>query len=62
MKTLLSKEDQRKIRLIKKYAKIRLKRFWKEWGITKEDAVDLLGGFSLLGLVASTYILGYIFL
>ena len=62
MKTLLSKEDQRKIRLIKKYAKIRLKRFWKEWGVTTEDAVDLLGGLSLLGLVASTYILGYIFL
>ncbi len=62
MKTLLSKEDQRKIRLIKKYAKIRFKRFWKEWGVSKEDVACLLGGFSLFGLVASVYILGYIFL
>lgn len=62
MKTLLSKENQRKIRLIKKYAKIRFKRFWKEWGVNKEDIECLLGGFLLLGFVASTYILGYIFL
>ena len=62
LKKLLNKEDYKKVMLIKKYAKIRFRRFWKEWGISKEDFACLMGGFSLFGLLASVYILGYIFL
>lgn len=61
MKTLLSKEDRRKIKLIKKYAKIRFKRFWNEWGISKKEAVDFLGAISIFAGILALYIIGCAF-
>ena len=62
LKRLLNKEDYKKVLLIKKYAKIRFRRFWREWGVTKEEVIDLLGCFSIFGMLIATYIVGYIFL
>ena len=61
MKTLLSKEDKRKIKLIKKYAKIRFRRFWNEWGISKEEALDFVGALSIFVMLFALYIIGCIF-
>lgn len=50
-----------KLRLIKKYAKIRFKRFWREWGITKHQALTLLemigGGIAFYLIVVALIIL-----
>ncbi len=61
LKRVLNKEDYKKVMLIKKYAKIRFKRFWKEWGINKEEFEMFLGGLSIFGGVFALSILGYIF-
>ena len=61
-KPLIKKANRRKINLIKKYAKIRFRRFWNEWGITKEQFVDLLGCISLFAFIYVAYIVGYMFL
>lgn len=57
LKSFLSKEDIYKIRLIKKYARIRFKRFWKEWGVTKEEAIGLLACISIFAFIFALYIL-----
>ena len=49
----MSKENIKKIKLIKKYARIRFNRFWKEWGLSKED-VKIFG--SIFGLFATMYL------
>lgn len=61
MKALLTKEDKRKIRLIKKYAKIRFRRFWNEWGVTKEEAIMFLGALSVFALPLALYTIGCLF-
>ena len=61
MKTLLSKEDKRKIKLIKKYVKIRFRRFWNEWGVSKEEALDLVGALSIFVGLFALYIVGCMF-
>lgn len=60
MKTLLSKEDRMKIKLIKKYARIRFRRFWNEWGVSKEEVISLLSCASIFGLLFVLYIIGCI--
>lgn len=45
-KPLIKKANRRKINLIKKYARIRLRRFWSEWGITKEELGMFVGALS----------------
>lgn len=58
LKSFLSKKDMYKIRLIKKYARIRFKRFWKEWGVTKEEAIEFLACISIFVFLFALYILG----
>lgn len=58
LKSFLSKEDMHKIRFIKKYARIRFKRFWKEWGISKDEAMDFLACISIFVFLFALYILG----
>ena len=50
-----------KIKLIKKYAKIRFKRFWREWGITKEEFYILLTYTFMLILLFELYLIGCLF-
>lgn len=61
LKTFMTKEDIHKLRLIKKYANIRFKRFWKEWGISKEDVLNILACFSIFGFLFALYIFGCMF-
>lgn len=56
LKSFLSKEDIYKIKLIKKYARIRFNRFWKEWGITKDEAMELLACISIFAFIFAMYI------
>lgn len=56
LRAMLNKEDYKKVVLIKKYAKIRIKRFWREWGITKFEAKC----FATLGLIFGGLYLAYI--
>lgn len=56
LKPFLNKEDIYKIRLIKKYARIRFKRFWKEWGISKDEAIEFLLCFSIFAFIFALYI------
>ena len=60
LKLFMNKEDVKKVRLIKKYTKIRLKRFWNEWGISKEEAEIFLSLFSIFGCLFLLYILLYV--
>lgn len=56
-KPLIKKANARKIRLIKKYARIRFHRFWKEWGVTKEEVGMFVGASCVvLGVIASNII------
>ena len=43
-----------------KSLKRKLRRFWNEWGMTKEEAIDLLGAMSVIGLPIILSILGSI--
>lgn len=58
----MKRETVYKLRLIKKYAKIRFKRFWREWGISLEEFEMLLGAASVVILPFALYIIGYIFM
>lgn len=58
----MKKENIRKIKLIKKYAKIRFKRFWKEWGFSKRDMMDIVSIFGLLISLYCMYIIGSVFI
>ena len=49
----MRKETRHKLRLIKKYAKIRFKRFWSEWGITKNEFADFLASVAIIAIVVS---------
>ncbi len=49
-KPLIKKANARKIKLIKKYAKIRFERFWKEWGISKEEFGMFVGALSVIAI------------
>ena len=49
----MRKETRHKLRLIKKYAKIRFKRFWSEWGITKNEFADFLASVAIIAFVVS---------
>ena len=60
LKLFMNKEDVKKVRLIKKYTKIRVKRFWNEWGISKEEAEIFLSLFSIFGCLFLLYILLYV--
>lgn len=60
-KPLIKKANKRKINLIKKYAKIRFHRFWKEWGITKEELEMFLGALLIFIISFGLYIVGCIF-
>lgn len=40
-----------KIRLILHYAKIRFRRFWKEWGISKREFLEFVAAFGLVILI-----------
>ena len=44
----MSKETRYKLRMIKKYAKIRFKRFWKEWGLAGYELADLIASAGIL--------------
>ena len=55
---LLSKEDIYKLKLIKKYAKIRFRRFWKEWGINKEEAYGIFAVILLFVFLFEIGIIG----
>lgn len=56
LKQFLNKEDIHKIRLIKKYARIRFQRFWKEWGVSKNEAMDFLACISIFAFIFALYI------
>lgn len=60
-KPLIKKANKRKIKLIKKYAKIRFKRFWSEWGITKEELGMFVGALSVFVIPFTLYIVGCMF-
>ena len=53
-------ERSRKWKQLKKYAKIRFKRFWDEWGFTKQEMLDLLGAVSLWIILAMVIIVAAI--
>ena len=53
----MSKETRHKLRLIRKYAKIRIKRFWREWGISKEEFGYLITSMAIIAFVASLTII-----
>lgn len=38
-----------------------LKRFWKEWGITKEECEMIISGLSLFGGIFALYMIGCMF-
>lgn len=61
LKKLLTKEDYKKVLLIKKYARIRFKRFWNEWGLSKEDCLNLLSCMAMFGMLGALYIVGCMF-
>lgn len=44
-----------------KKMKNKIKRFWKEWGVSKEDFGYLLAGLSLFGEIFAIYILCSLF-
>jgi hypothetical protein len=44
-----------------KKIKNKLKRFWKEWGISKEETGYLLACFAVFGSLFIVYILGILF-
>ena len=50
-----------KIKLIKKYGVIRFKRFWREWGVNKEEFVMIVSTISLILGLFSFYIIGCMF-
>ena len=52
--------NKEKMRLICKYAKIRFKRFWKEWGIGKEEIEVIVDSALLLASLFAFYIIAYI--
>lgn len=54
----MSNETRYKLRLIKKYAKIRFRRFWREWGVSKEETKDFLSIIAIFALLIEFYILG----
>ncbi len=37
--------------------KNKIKRFWKEWGLSKEDAGYLLGGLSIFASIIALYMI-----
>lgn len=53
----MRKETRHKLRLIRKYAKIRIKRFWREWGISKEEFGYLITSMAIIAFVASLTII-----
>ena len=57
----MSRETRYKLRLIKKYAKIRFKRFWSEWGMTRYEFMDLLASMSIIVLMLVFSIVGTVF-
>ena len=83
LRKFMTKEDIYKLKLIKKYAKIRFRRFikrcikkhirfikrfrrfikiwWNEWGISKEDALNILACLSMFMGIFAMYILGCMF-
>lgn len=61
LRKLLNKEDYKKVMLIKKYAKIRFRRFWNEWGVSKEDAINFLGAMSIFVFIGALYFVGCMF-
>lgn len=61
-KPLIKKANKRKIALIKKYAQIRLKKLWNEWGFSKEEFGMLIGTLSIFVGLFALYIVGYIFI
>ncbi len=54
MKTMTRRK---KIRLIFKFAKIRLHRFWKEWGVSKCEAFMLLEALNLIAFILMLYLI-----
>lgn len=58
---LRKKSNSRKIRLIKKYAKIRFNRFWGECGISKEELGMFVGALSVFAVPFILYIIGCMF-
>jgi hypothetical protein len=65
----LSKEDRYKIRLIKKYARIRFRRFkgrfkkfWDEWGISKEEFGMIITVLLFFVFLFELYIVGCMFI
>ena len=58
----MSKETRYKLRLLKKYAKIRFRRFWREWGVSKEEIKIFLSIIGLFVLLFELHILGAILL
>ena len=58
---LRKKSNARKIKLIKKYAKIRFNRFWSEWGISKEELGMFVGALSIFVGLFAFYIVGCMF-
>ena len=57
----MSRETRYKLRLIKKYAKIRFKRFWREWGMTRYEFLDLISAFGIIVCLISIDIIAAFF-
>lgn len=58
----MKKETIYKLKLIKKYAKIRFKRWWKEWGINDNEELEMfIGALSVFIIPFLLCILGCMF-